>query len=242
MPLLVYFHGGGYIRGSLDTHDGLCARLAVHGNFAVLSVDYRLAPEHRFPAAVEDAIAAYRWAAENAAALGLDATRIAVGGDSSGGCLAAVTAQQLRGGTDAPLFQLLFYPTLDAHFSAASHETFADGFMLTRPRMEAYRDLYLNSPAERDDVRASPLLALDLAGLPPALIVTAGFDPLRDEAESYGRALKAAGIHVGMVRFPGMIHGFLSMTGMFREAERALREAAGALKVVFTEGRGSPQG
>ena len=236
LPLLVYYHGGGYIRGSVATHDGLCARLAAYGGFGVLSVDYRLAPEHRFPAAVEDACAAFLWAAEHAADYGFDPARIGVGGDSSGGCLAAAAAQQAkRAGGPSPMLQLLLYPTLDAHLSAPSHTTFADGFFLTRSRMEGYRDLYLNSPRERDDVRASPALATDLEGLPPALIITAGFDSLRDEAESYGKALNAAGVRVGMVRFPAMVHGFMSLTGVFPDAEKALAQAGDALSHLFNK-------
>ncbi|MAL79603.1 MAG: hypothetical protein CMN55_10910 [Sneathiella sp.] len=234
LPVLVYYHGGGYIRGSLDSHDGLCARLAKYGGFAVLSVGYRLAPEARFPAAVEDSCAALRWVSEKGTDYGLDSSRLAVGGDSSGGCLAAVVAQQAASqGGPLPLFQMLFYPTLDAHLSAPSHAMFADGFFLTRARMEGYRDMYLNNASERDDIRASPILNTDLAGLPPALIVTAGFDPLRDEAEEYGKALQAAGVNVGVVRFPAMVHGFMSMTGVFPEAEKALHQAADALAHVF---------
>ncbi|WP_340151716.1 alpha/beta hydrolase [uncultured Sneathiella sp.] len=234
LPVLVFYHGGGYIRGSLDSHDGLCARLAKYGGFAVLSVGYRLAPEARFPAAVEDAITAFNWAVRHGAEYGLDPQRVAVGGDSSGGCLAAAVAQQMSAtGETAPVFQMLLYPTLDAHLSAASYKLFEDGFFLTYDRIRDYRDMYLNTAAERDDVRASPILNTDLAGLPPALIVTAGFDPLRDEAESYGKALQAAGVNVGIVRFPSMVHGFMSMTAILPQATRAVRQAAEALGHVF---------
>ena len=231
LPVLVYYHGGGYIRGSIASHDGLCARLARYGGFAVLSVDYRLAPEHKFPAAVDDAITAFDWAVQYGADYGLDPEKVAVGGDSSGGCLAAAVAQQAkaRGGA-RPVFQMLLYPTLDAHLSADSYQLFEDGYFLTYDRIRDYRDMYLNTAAERDDVRASPLLNPDLAGLPPALIITAGFDPLRDEAESYGRALQAAGVRVGAVRYPSMVHGFMSMTALLPQADKALRQAAEALR------------
>ncbi|WP_288901469.1 alpha/beta hydrolase [uncultured Sneathiella sp.] len=235
LPVLVYYHGGGYIRGSLHSHEGLCARLAKYGGFAVLSVDYRLAPENRFPAAVDDAIAAFDWTVQQGADYGLDPAKVAVGGDSSGGCLAAAVAQQakLRGGA-MPFFQMLLYPSLDAHLTAKSYQLFEDGFFLTYDRIRDYRDMYLNNASERDDYRASPLLNPDLAGLPPALIITAGFDPLRDEAESYGKALQAAGVGVGTVRFPSMVHGFMSMTAILPQAEKAVHQAADALRHVFT--------
>jgi len=234
LPVLLYYHGGGYIRGSLDSHDVLCARLAKYGGFAVLSVGYRLAPEAKFPAAVDDSLTAYLWIRSHASEYGLDADRIAVGGDSSGGCLAAVTAQQIKTlRHPLPVFQLLLYPTMDAHLSAESHQLFADGFFLSNERIRDYRDMYLNNATERDDNRASPLLNPDLAGLPPALIVSAGFDPLRDEAEAYGKALQAAGVNVGAVRFPGMVHGFMSLTAMLPQADKALSQAAEALKHTF---------
>lgn len=235
LPVLVYYHGGGYIRGSLHSHDGLCARLAKYGGFAVLSVDYRLAPEHKFPAAVDDAITAFNWAIQHGATYDLDPGKVAVGGDSSGGCLAAAVTQQAKvQGNALPVFQMLLYPTLDAHLTAKSYQLFEDGFFLTYERIRDYRDMYLNTAAERDDYRASPLLNPNLAGLPPALIITAGFDPLRDEAESYGKALQAAGVGVGTVRFPSMVHGFMSMTALLPQAEKAVHQAADALRHVFT--------
>ncbi|MDF2368275.1 alpha/beta hydrolase [Sneathiella sp.] len=234
LPVLVYYHGGGYIRGSLNSHDGLCARFAKYGGFAVLSVDYRLAPEHKFPAAVDDAVAAFNWAVHHGAEHGLDPKKVAVGGDSSGGCLAAAVAQQVKSKGDAqPVFQMLLYPTLDAHLTAKSYQLFEDGFFLTYDRIRDYRDMYLNNASERDDFRASPILNRDLTGLPPALIITAGFDPLRDEAEDYAKALQAAGVGVGMVRFPAMVHGFMSMTALLPQAEKAIHQAAEALRHVF---------
>ncbi|TNE40486.1 MAG: alpha/beta hydrolase [Alphaproteobacteria bacterium] len=234
LPVLLYYHGGGYIRGSIESHDRLCARLTKFGGFAVLSVEYRLAPENKFPAGIEDAIAAFRWLKSHAADHGLDGARIGVGGDSSGGCLAAVVAQATRddeGG--GPVFQMLLYPTLDGHLAADSHRLFADGFCLTYERMCDYRDTYLNNASERDDVRASPLHNPDLAGLAPALIITAGFDPLRDEAEDYAKRLQAAGVNVGLVRFPGMIHGFMSMARLLPQANRATRQAAAAFRHII---------
>ena len=234
LAVLIYYHGGGYIRGSLDSHDVLCARLAKYGRFAVLSVDYRLAPEAKFPAAVDDAFTALRWVQDHGADYGLDPSRIAVGGDSSGGCLAAVAVQQAKAhGIALPCFQLLLYPTTDAHLMSPSHQLFADGFFLSHDRIRAYRDLYLNTATERDDYRASPLLTPDLSDLSPALIITAGFDPLRDEAESYGKALQAAGVNVGAVRYPGMVHGFMSLTAVLPQADKALRQSADALRHAF---------
>jgi acetyl esterase len=235
LPVLVYYHGGGYIRGSLDSHDGLCARLAKYGGFAVLSVEYRLAPEHKFPVAVEDALTAFDWAVTQGAEHGLDSLKVAVGGDSSGGCLAAAVAQMTKArGKAMPVFQMLLYPTLDAHLTAESYKLFEDGFFLTYDRIRDYRDMYLNNAQERDDTRASPILNSELDGLPPALVITAGFDPLRDEAESYAKALQAAGVGVGTVRYPSMVHGFMSMTAILPQAEKAVHQAAAALRHVFT--------
>ena len=182
LPALVYYHGGGWVIGDLDTHDTLCRELANGSGCAVVSVDYRLAPEHRFPAAVDDAIAAARWVRREAAALKLDAQRIAVGGDSAGGNLAAVVALSVRGSSAPPLaFQLLIYPATDMRAVAESHRTNAQGYILTADSVSYYRGHYIADPAQWSDWRASPLLAPDLKGLPPALVITAGYDPLRDE-------------------------------------------------------------
>jgi len=236
LPVLVGFHGGGYIRGSVDSHDGMFRRLAKFGDFAVLSVDYRLAPEHKFPAAVDDAYAALRWVQENGASKGLDPERVAVGGDSSGGNLATVACLDAkRNGTPQPVMQLLIYPTTNANFEAPSHTLFSEGFFLTEERMNWYRDCYMNNPSERDDPRASPLLAEDVSGLAPALILTAGFDPLRDEAEEYAASLKDAGGPVGNIRYEGMVHGFMSLSGLLPEADKALNTAAQSLKSAFSE-------
>ncbi|MEH6402975.1 MAG: alpha/beta hydrolase [Sneathiella sp.] len=235
-PVLIGFHGGGFIRGSISSHDGLFRRFASYGDFAVLSVDYSLAPEHKYPAAVDDAYAVLRWTQSNGAEKGLDTTKIAVGGDSSGGNLAAVAVQDAkRAGTPQPVFQLLLYPTTDANFDAKSHETYADGFFLTGERMRWYRDHYLPTSDARNEVRASPGLENDLSGLAPALIITAGFDPLRDEAEEYAKKLKSAGVPMGMIRYEGMVHGFMSLTGLLKDGEAAIKTSVHALQSVFNE-------
>ncbi|OUR78079.1 hypothetical protein A9Q83_08810 [Alphaproteobacteria bacterium 46_93_T64] len=234
LPVLVYFHGGGFIRGSINSHDGVCRRLAKTGGFAVMSVEYRLAPESVFPAAVDDAYAALRWAQEYGAEKGLDTTRVAVGGDSSGGNLATVAAQDAkRNNTPQPAIQMLIYPITDAHFSAESHKTFSSGYFLTSERMNWYRDNYLTSSDDRDDPRASPFLTEDLEGLAPTLIMTAGFDPLRDEGEEYAQKLKQAGVPVGVIRYEGMLHSFASMNGFIKEADEALKTAAEAVSTAF---------
>ncbi|WP_169569096.1 alpha/beta hydrolase [Sneathiella limimaris] len=234
LPVLIGFHGGGFIRGSVNSHDGLFRRLVSFGNFAVLSVDYRLAPEHKFPAAVDDAYKALTWVQENGPSKGLDPKKIAIGGDSSGGNLAAVACQDAkRNKTEQPLIQVLIYPTTDSHFTANSHKLFAKGFFLTEERMHWYRDLYLNSPEDMDNPRASPLVADDVSGLAPALIISAGFDPLRDEAEDYAKRLKDAGVPVGMIRFEGMIHGFSSLSGLLPDADKSLKTIAEAVSQAF---------
>ena len=215
-------------------------RFASYGNFAVLSVDYSLAPEHQYPAAVDEAYTVLRWVQLNGAEKGLDITKIAVGGDSSGGNLAAVAAQDAkRAGTPQPVFQLLLYPTTDANFDAKSHEIFAKGFFLTGEVMRWYRDHYLPTSEARNEVRASPGLEKDLSGLAPALIITAGFDPLRDEAEDYARRLKTAGVPMGMIRYENMVHGFMSLTGILKEGEAAIKTSVQALQAVFSEGTSS---
>jgi acetyl esterase len=211
-PLLVYLHGGGWVIGDLDTHDNACRFIAAHAGVLVLSVGYRLAPEHRFPAAVDDAIAAYRWARSAPAVLRGDG-RVAIGGDSMGGCLAAVVMQELRG-DDAPDAALLVYPMLDPGARTPSRERFGVGYLLTTETMDWFHAQYLGD-AEPHDPRAAPGRVLDaLAGLPPTLVATAGFDPLRDEADAYARALAAAGVHVEHRCFADQVHGFLHMTSI----------------------------
>jgi acetyl esterase len=231
-PLLVYFHGGGWVVGGLDTHDGPCRFLATHSGAAVLSVDYRLAPEHPFPAAVEDALAAFRWAAASAAELGADPARIAVIGDSAGGNLAAAVALLARdGGGPQPAMQALIYPVTDAVGGQRSRDLFARGFLLTKADMDWFERHYLPDPSVSADPRVSVLRAEDLAGLPPAYVTTAGFDPLRDEGELYAERLRAAGNRVALRRHPGLIHGFANMTAISRTARAAMLELCGALRM-----------
>jgi acetyl esterase len=234
-PLLVYFHGGGFLYGDLDTHDNVCRLLCRHSGAHVLAVDYRLSPEHAFPAATDDACAALRWAQENAARLGADPTRIGVGGDSAGGNLAAVTAQfAAKDGGPAPTLQLLIYPVTDFTVRRRSRELFGDGFLLTDAELDWFEGHYLGpgSP-QANDPRASPLLAEDLSDLAPAFVVTAGFDPLRDEGEAYAKALQDAGNRATLRRFPGFIHGFVNAAGVSRTARDAVVEIAGATRAMF---------
>jgi acetyl esterase len=234
-PLLVYYHGGGFTYGDLETHDGVCRILCRHAGAHVLAIDYRLAPEHPFPAAVEDARAALTWACANASALGADPHRVGVGGDSAGGNLAAVVSQlAVSDGGPAPVLQLLIYPATDFSRRRRSRELFGEGFLLTNSEMDWFETNYLG--AERTharDPRASPLLAEDLSGLPPAYVVTAAFDPLRDEGEEYAEALRAAGTPVTLRRFPGFIHAFIAGAGVSRNARDALVEIAGATRAMF---------
>jgi acetyl esterase len=234
-PLLVFLHGGGFVFGDLDTHDGVCRLLCRHSGAHILAVDYRLAPENPFPAAVEDARAALGWAFANTSRLGADPHRIGVGGDSAGGNLAAVVSQlAARDGGPAPVLQLLIYPATDFTSTHRSRELFGEGFFLTRAHMDWFELLYLGpGRAHRNDPRASPLLAADLTGLAPALVVTAAFDPLRDEGETYADALRAAGTLAMTRRFPGLIHGFLSAAGISRACREALLEIAGATRAMF---------
>ena len=233
-PGLVYFHGGGFVFGNLDTHDAVCRALAKESDAVVISVDYRLAPEHKFPAAVEDSYAATVWAAANAAGLGIDARRIAVGGDSAGGNLAAVVAMRCReAGGPAPALQVLFYPVTDfSTFETASHRELAEGYFLNRAAMDWFSAQYLTSVDQERDPEVSPLLARDLSGLPPALVITAEFDPLRDEGEAYAQRLEQAGVPVTLTRYAGMIHGFVSMRGVLTGGGEAIREAAEAIRAM----------
>jgi acetyl esterase len=231
-PLLVYFHGGGWVIGGLDTHDDPCRFLAAGAGVAVLSVEYRLAPEHPFPAPLEDAWAAFAWAPSNAAELGVDPARIGVGGDSAGGNLAAVVSLLARaGGGTMPAMQLLIYPPTDAAADLPSRRLFAEGYLLTRADMDAFQRAYLPPGVDPADPRASVLLAPDLRGLPPAYLATAGFDPLRDEAEAYGLRMREAGVKVAMRRHPGLIHTFVNLTALCASSRAAMSEAAGALRM-----------
>jgi acetyl esterase len=236
LPVLVYYHGGGWVLGSLETHDVLCRELAAQADCIVVSVDYRLAPEHSFPAAVDDALAAYRWVVEHCRDFRGDASRVAVGGDSAGGNLAAVVSRELAlDGGPIPWFQLLIYPATDFACSSDSYDKFANGFFLTRDLMHWFRGHYLNGEGEIDDPRASPLKAILPSSLPPALIMTAGFDPLLDEGLAYAQRLRAAGVDVAYRCHPSLIHGFVSMTGAVPAARAAVAEAATALRLAFSK-------
>jgi len=247
-PLLVYYHGGGFTYGDLDTHDGVCRLLCRHAGAHVLAIDYRLSPEHPFPAAVEDARAALDWAWANAGTLGADPTRVGVGGDSAGGNLSAVVAQiSARDGGPAPVLQLLIYPATDFTRRRRSRELFGEGFLLTNDEMDWFETNYLGpARAHAADPRASPLLGEDLSGLAPAYVVTAAFDPLRDEGEEYARALQAAGTPVTLRRFPGLIHAFIAGAGVSRHSRDAVIEIAGVTRGMFaaasSSGAGSSDG
>ncbi|HEU5229865.1 MAG TPA: alpha/beta hydrolase [Ktedonobacteraceae bacterium] len=233
-PVLVFFHGGGWVICNLDTHDALCRSLTNQAGCVVVSVDYRLAPEHKFPAAPQDCYAATQWVATHGAELNVDTTRIAVGGDSAGGNLAAVVAQMARDrGGPALVFQLLIYPATDFTAKTPSHEENGTGYMLNRQDMSWFTSSYLNNENDKVNPLASPALAPNLKGLPPALIITAEYDPLRDEGEAYGRKLAEAGVPTTVSRYDGMIHGFMSMGSIFERGDRGVEEAATALRSAF---------
>ena len=233
-PALVYFHGGGWVFGDLETHDALCRALARETPCVVVSVDYRLAPEHKFPAGLVDCLAATNWVAANAAELGVDPARLAVGGDSAGGNLAAAVAQSMkaRGGA-ALVFQLLIYPAVDFLADTDSLRSNGEGYLLTREAIRWTMEQYLPSPADAEDARASPLRALDLSDLPPTLVITAEFDPLRDEGADYANAVGRAGGQVELCCYDGMVHGFMRMAGVVDEAKVAIAHAAASLKAAF---------
>jgi acetyl esterase len=222
--LLVYLHGGGFMLGDLATHDEPCRMLCHYGQQHVLAVDYRLAPEHPFPAGLEDTLAALAWAQEHAASLGASPERIGIGGDSAGGNLAAVASAHAE---RPPAAQLLIYPATDAVSRRASEVLFGESYFLTSADRETFTRLYLEgSGVERADPRVSPLLATNLSGLPPALVVTAGFDLLRDEGEAYAEALRQSGVPVVLCRFPGLVHGFIHLTGLVTAAREAMTETS----------------
>jgi len=237
LPVLVYFHGGGFVFGDLDSHDVLCRQLTNDSGCAVISVDYRLAPEHRFPAAPEDAIAAARWVYGNAAALKIDPHRMAVGGDSAGGNLATVTALWARDTGDMPIaFQLLIYPSTDQREHWPSRVSNAHGYLLTKELIDYCHDLYITDPAQDLDWRASPLLHSSHAGLPPAFIITAGYDPLRDEGMQYAQAMTKAGSQATLVNFERQIHAFIVMGRVIDEANVAVQMCAFQLKRALMTG------
>jgi len=231
-PLLVYYHGGGWVIGDLDTHDSACRFLAEHSGCRVLSVGYRLAPEHPFPVPVEDAVAAFAWTHEHAAELGADPERIAVGGDSAGGNLStALCIQNRDAGNPQPAMQLLLYPVTDAVGGQQSRDTFAEGFLLTREDMEWFENHYIPDGIDEADPRASMMRAEDVSGLPPAYVATSGFDPLRDEGEIYAARMREAGVRVVLQRHPSQIHGFANLTAICPSARTAMLEVAGALRM-----------
>jgi len=230
-PALIYFHGGGWVVCDLDTHDVVCRAIARRSGAVVIAVDYRLAPEHKFPAAVDDCYLATRWVAGHTHELGIDPARIAVGGDSAGGNLAAVMALRSRDEPGLPIaLQVMVYPVTDlSSFDTPSYKEFAEGYFLTTSEMVWFRDHYLARPEDACNIQASPLLARDLRGLPPALVITAEFDPLRDEGEAYARRLKEAGVRVQCTRYGGMVHPFFSLVGGVKQALEAIDEVSKAV-------------
>jgi acetyl esterase len=227
----LYFHGGGWVLNSIDTHDDLSRRLAAASNCVIVSVDYRLAPEYKYPAATEDAYTALRWVVDHAAEWNVDPRRVAVSGDSAGGNLAAVVCLMARDrGGPHIAFQALIYPITDCDFQRASYRDNADGYFLTRNQMLWFWDLYVSSPDQMSQPYASPLRAGSLAGLPPALVQTAEFDPLRDEGEAYADALRQAGVAVSVHRYDGMIHAFVKRVDQFDAALEAIAEIGAALR------------
>lgn len=235
LPGLVFFHGGGWVLGDLDSHDTLCRELANGAECMVVAVDYRLAPEHRFPAAVDDAVAAVRWIRNHAESLGIDPTRLAVGGDSAGGNLAAVSALSLRDAGDPPLvFQLLIYPVTDARRGSESYRSLGQGYGLTVDTMRWFCAQYLEDASQETDWRASPLVHADLSGLPPAFILTAGYDPLRDEGLQYSQKLTEADTPSSLVNFERQIHGFITMGRVIDEAKVAVQLCASQLREALS--------
>jgi acetyl esterase len=234
LPVLLWYHGGGFVIGDLDTHDVACRALANGADCMVVAVDYRLAPEHKFPAAVEDCMAALRWLALHAREIGADPERIAVGGDSAGGNLATVCAILARDeGFPKLRFQLLVYPCTAPEPESPSHRKFAEGYILTRNTVTWFYKHYLRSPKDVKDFRFGPLIADDLSDLPPALILVAGYDPLRDEGVEYARRLIDFGNRVQLTNYEGMIHGFFLMGGAVDAANRAVAQSALALREAF---------
>lgn len=235
--LLLYFHGGGWVLGGLESTESVCRFLAVHAGVTVVSVDYRLAPEHPFPAATDDAVEAFRWARGLAGEWGHDPDLVGVAGDSAGGNLATVTCLRLRdAGEPGPAFQALFAPVTDLSTKTASYATFARGFFLTEAQMDWYKGHYLADPAQAHDPYVSPLLAADLSGLPRAYVAVAGFDVLHDEGVAYARRLARAGVPTALRDHVGLVHGFVNATGVGHTGREALLEAVGALRVGLSVG------
>lgn len=233
-PVLIWYHGGGFVAGSIEAQDPVYRLLAIRSGCAVLAVDYRLAPEDPFPAAVDDAYAVLGWVTAHGWERGLDSTRIAVGGDSAGANLATVAVRRARDrGARLPQFQTLVYPVTDATMSRESYAAFADGYMLTRRHMEWYFAQYLPPGTDPRNPDVSPLFAPSLGGVSPAFVMTAEYDPLRDEGEAYAGRLRDAGVEVTLARCPGLVHGFFSMGGIVPAAYRAVCDVAGAVREAF---------
>jgi len=231
LPTLVFYHGGGFVIGDLDTHDGLCRMFANEAAVRVIAVDYRLAPEHKFPAAVEDAYAALEWIEANASELGVDANRLAVGGDSAGGGLSAVVAQMAKEKAGPKLaYQMLLFPVTQVGGDTRSMRDRAAGFFLEKATLDWFFNHYLDRNADRADTRMSPLLAKDLSGLPPAYVMVAGFDPLHDEGVAYAEKLRAAGVSVTVADYPDLVHDFIYLQAVLPQAGEAVRAASAALR------------
>jgi acetyl esterase len=230
LPTILYFHGGGWVMGSLEGYDLVHRYFCARTGCALVAIDYRLAPEHKFPAATDDAVAAFRWLSKEATGLGLDPARIVVAGDSAGGNIASVLAQLVRAEPNPPCLQWLIFPATDLAGDTHSYQSCGEGFFVTRAAMQWFRGHYLNDLAEIDDPRVSPLRAADLTGLPPALVFTNGIDPLRDEGQAYAEKLAAAGVKVVHREFESLIHGFVGMRGALQAAARAMDDMVAGLR------------
>lgn len=233
-PTLVYFHGGGFVAGGLESHDGLCRLFSAEGGFKVIAVDYRLAPEHPWPAAVNDAWAAFQWVEANAADLGVDAGRIAVGGDSAGATLSAIITQLAKSKSKPKIaYQMLLFPGTQVGAETSSLHEFAVGYFLERKAIEYFNSLYLPAGTDRNSPKVSPLRAKDFGGLPPAYVMLGGYDPLHDEGLAYAEKLKAAGVQVTIADYAGMVHCFIYLQTILPQAHEAVAEAAKAVKTAL---------